>query len=148
MLEPYKPVKKVLYVDDEVALLDSFKAIFRKEDVEVFVLQYPEMINKILNNYGPFAVVISDERMPNLQGHQLLEIVKNYNHNTQRYLITGFSSLEDTIKAINIGGIHKYIPKPWREDELKLAIKEGIDSFNINQEKEYLIEYLKEQNKI
>jgi DNA-binding NtrC family response regulator len=148
MLEKYSPNRKVLYVDDEPALLDSFKAMFRKEEVEVYTLQYPEMINKVINNYGPFAVVISDERMPNLQGHQLLEIVKSNNLNTQRYLVTGFSSLEDTIKAINIGGIHRYIPKPWKEEEVKNLVKEGIDTFNIAEEKEYLINYLKEQNKL
>jgi response regulator RpfG family c-di-GMP phosphodiesterase len=148
MLEKYSPNRKVLYVDDEPALLDSFKAMFRKEEVEVYTLQYPEMINKVINNYGPFAVVFSDERMPNLQGHQLLEIVKLNNLNTQRYLVTGFSSLEDTIKAINIGGIHRYIPKPWKEEEVKNLVKEGIDTFNIAEEKEYLINYLKEQNKL
>lgn len=146
MIPAYTPNRKILYIDDEIGLLDTFKALFRKDQIEVFVLQYPEMINKILSSFGPFSVIISDERMPNLSGHKLLEIVKSQFPNTQRLLVTGYASLEDTINAVNYGGINKYISKPWKDEELKKIILESVDYYNIYAEKDFLIHYAKSQN--
>jgi len=136
---------KILYVDDEPNLLLSFKSLLRKEKFKVITSQQPEEIEQLLETEGPFALVLADERMPEMPGHKMLSFVKDKHPDTMRVLITGFASYEDTINAINHGGIYKYISKPWDEKQLIQIIDESVSIFNSKMEKEFILTELREE---
>ncbi|GBD88067.1 hydrogenase transcriptional regulatory protein hupR1 [bacterium BMS3Abin03] len=145
-MNSFVPNRKILYVDDEVNLLSSFRSLMRKEDVETYLLQDSTKIKDMLEKNGPYAVVLSDQRMPGLTGAELLEKVANIHPQTLRVLVTGYSDYEEMIQAINNGGISHYITKPWKDDELKKIIKTMADRYNLISENKFLLAELKVKN--
>jgi len=142
----YTPVKRILYVDDEPALLSAFTSLMRKEDVTTHVLQDSNCIEQVLVSDGPFAVVFSDQRMPGLDGVGVLEAAGRIHPATVRVMVTGFSEHLDTTRAINIGGIAHYVAKPWKDDELRRLTSDCIERYNLAQEKQFLTEELAAAN--
>ena len=138
--------KKILYVDDESNLLSSFRSLLRKEDVETHLLQDSTQILQMLEQNGPFSVVLSDQRMPGLTGAELLGKVARVHPDTIRILVTGYSDYNEMISAINTGGINHYITKPWKDDELKQVIHSMSDRYNLSSHNEYLVSQLKHKN--
>jgi len=138
--------KKILYVDDEANLLSSFRSLLRKEDVETYLLQDSTKILQALEQNGPFSVVLSDQRMPGLTGAQLLGKVARIHPNTVRILVTGYSDYDEMISAINTGGIHHYITKPWKDDEMKKIINTMSERYNLSYHNEYLVAQLQKKN--
>lgn len=139
--------KKILYVDDEKELLNSFASLLRKENLQVFTLQDSTKIDEMIAANGPFAVVFSDQKMPEYDGVQVLDKIRSTSPSTIRILITGYSDFSDTIRAINQGGISSYISKPWSDEVLKDQIKEWITQFNLKVHNQFLLNQLDEENK-
>lgn len=110
----YKENNKILYVDDEEELLKSFKSLMRKEKCTVVTLSNSAKIENILEENGPFAVVLSDQRMPNYDGVKVLELCKAKSAETIRVLVTGYADQKDTIRAVNIGGINHIFQNPGK----------------------------------
>ncbi|HOJ37344.1 MAG TPA: response regulator [Ignavibacteriales bacterium] len=146
MNNTFIPNKKVLYIDDEVHLLHAFKALMRKEDVEVFILEDSTKFQEEIEKNGPFAVILCDQRMPGLKGVEILEKLATTHPDTIKILITGFSDYNDTLRAINTGGISRYIQKPWNDADLKNTIKEAIHNYNLLHENKFLIDELRKNN--
>lgn len=139
--------RKILYVDDEQELLNAFTSLMRKENFQVKTLQNSSMIEEVLKTEGPFAVVFSDQRMPDFDGVRVLEITSQINPDALRVLITGYADYNDTIKAINIGGINSYITKPWNDDNVKKIAKDLVAQYNLKDQNKYLLKALDEENK-
>lgn len=137
---------KILYVDDEDNLLTSFKSLLRKEQYEIHLLQESDKIDEIIKNHGPFAIVISDQRMPGLDGVGVLEHVSKTSPETVRIMLTGYSDYEDTKRAINQAGIFQYIQKPWNDDILKTIICDSVLQFNLVRQNIMLTEQIFSQN--
>jgi response regulator RpfG family c-di-GMP phosphodiesterase len=146
-MEQYKRNTKVLYVDDEAALLSAFRSLLRKEEMQTQVLQDSTQIQAVLDKEGPFAVVFSDQRMPGLDGVGVLEKVARNNPATIRVMVTGYSDHTDTLRAINIGGITSYIPKPWNDDQLRELARECVERYNLAGENKHLLSELSVANK-
>ncbi len=135
---------KVLYVDDETNNLVSFKAAFR-QDFEILTATSAQEGLEILEK-EEVHVIITDQRMPGIKGVSFLEsIVENYPEPV-RMMLTGYSDLEAVIEAINKTHIYKYITKPWKEDELKLAIQEAHRLYQRNKERKETIAKLQRTN--
>ncbi len=117
----------VLYVDDEQNNLNSFHASFRK-DFNVFTAISAKESDAILATHN-IHVLITDQRMPDTLGTELLADVVTKYPNQSRILLTGYTDIEAVIDAINNGQIFKYLTKPWNEDLLKECIKLGYDLF-------------------
>ncbi len=145
-MNDFTPNKKILYVDDEVNLLSSFRSLMRKEDFETFLLQDSTMIEEMLEKSGPFAVVLSDQRMPGLTGAELLETVANIHPETIKMLVTGYSDYDEMVQAINNGGISHYISKPWKDEELKSIVRTMYKRYNLASENKYLLSELKSKH--
>ncbi len=145
-MDAYAPNKKVLYVDDEENLLSSFSSLMRREGYHIQTLSDSLSIGTVLERDGPFALVISDQRMPGLDGVGVLKKVKESHAETIRILLTGFASLEDTQRAINESGIARYLNKPWDDEALKQLVRECVDQFNLISENKYLTLRLARQN--
>lgn len=145
-MEAYKANRKILYVDDEKNLLSSFVSLTRKMDVETEVLNESRNIERVLIERGPFAVVLSDQRMPELDGVEVLERVRRYSAETVRVMVTGYADHNDTLRAINEGGISHYIAKPWKDDELRNLVEAGIEQYNLRMQNRFLLEQLDREN--
>jgi response regulator RpfG family c-di-GMP phosphodiesterase len=145
-MEAYQRNNRILYVDDEGALLSAFTALLRKEAVDLVTLQDSTRIEQVLAEKGPFAAVFSDQRMPGLDGVGVLEAAARVHPASIRVMITGFADHNDTMRAINIGGITSYIAKPWNDDQLKALVRESVYRYNLASENTYLLEALKVAN--
>ncbi len=141
-MEPYQRNTRVLYVDDEQALLTVFGLLLRKEGVDVHTLQDPTRIGEMLDEHGPFAIVLSDQRMPGMDGVKVLEAVAHRHPSTVRVMVTGFVDHADTTRAINVAGIASYIAKPWNDKELRRLIRDSVDKFNLTEEKAHVARQL------
>lgn len=131
----------ILYVDDEEHNLTSFRAAFRRHYTIHTANNAQEGI-KILNE-NDIKLVITDQRMPEMTGVQFLEAVIPQHPEVIRMILTGFSDVEDIIKAINTGRVYRYITKPWDENELKMTIDLALESYALKNNNHRLLETLR-----
>lgn len=130
--------EKILFVDDEQDILSSFKRQFRKKADISTALSGKEAL-KLIDNESEFAVIVSDMRMPNMDGAEFLEKAKKRSPNTIRILLTGQTDLNSAISAINQGQIFRFLTKPCPQDILQDALKSAIRQYRLlNVEKELL----------
>lgn len=118
----------VLYLDDEVNNLTSFKAAFRR-DYQIFTTTTAAEAVQILSE-NDIHVVISDQKMPNLSGVEFFELIIPDFPDPVRMLLTGYADIEAVIGAINNGQVFRYIPKPWNEQELKITIDNAYELYS------------------
>lgn len=122
----------ILYVDDEVHNLISFRATFRRE-YKILTAQNGEEGLQVLND-KEVHLVLSDQRMPGMLGVEFLERVNHAFPETIRMIITGFSDIDAVIGAINKGGVNRYITKPWDEREMRITIENARQLFGLQEE--------------
>jgi signal transduction histidine kinase len=94
----------------------------------------------------PVHVVMTDQRMPEITGVQLLEKVRDRYPNAMRLLFTGYADVRAVVDAINRGNVYRYITKPWDPDELMAIIREACERYDLIEERRELIEELKTKN--
>lgn len=128
---------KLLFVDDEVNNLLSFKATFRRE-FEVFTAETAELGEKMLEE-NEIPIIIADYRMPDVTGVEFFERIIPNNPDSIRILLTGYADIEAVIDAINKGEVYRFVRKPWDENELRNTIKNGYEIYRTKRE-------LKEKN--
>ena len=115
------PRPKLLYVDDEADNLELFTLQFSK-DFDITTCSGGDEALRILGEDSGIDILLTDERMPGMSGVELLEkVVKGYPH-LIRIIVSAFSDSERLLNAINRGGAHEYIVKPWRRAEVKECI--------------------------
>lgn len=119
---------KILYVDDEENNLFSFKATFRLK-YQVFLAIGAAEAVKILDENPDIAVIITDQRMPNMTGVEFLESILEKHPDPMRLLLTGYADINAVVDAVNKGKIFHYLSKPWNEDELDFTIKRAYDIY-------------------
>lgn len=117
----------ILYVDDEENNLISFKATFRLK-YKVFTAIGGEEALDILEN-NVIHVIVTDQRMPNMTGVELLEKILEKHTNPIRILLTGYSDMSAIIDAVNKGKIFHYLTKPWNEEELSQTIDRAYEIY-------------------
>jgi sensor histidine kinase YesM len=122
----------ILYVDDERPNLLSFKASFRR-DYRIFTASSGKEALEIMDQQ-PIDLVISDQRMPEMTGVELLEQVLNRYPDPVRMVLTGYADIKAIIDAINKGKVYYYITKPWKHDELKLVIDNALEAYRLKKE--------------
>lgn len=103
--------ERVLFVDDEIHILDSMKRQLRKRFEVVTALSGREALEKCKKE-GPFNVVVSDMRMPEMDGIELLSLIKEMYPDTVRMMLTGNADQQTAIEAVNKGQIFKFLNKP------------------------------------
>ncbi|NRB39073.1 MAG: response regulator [Pseudomonadales bacterium] len=109
---------KVLFVDDEPFILATLKRLFRNSQLDVTVANNGEEAIKLIEEQH-FDLVMSDMRMPGKSGTEVLKSAAELQPQSQRILLTGYSDLNTTIEAINLGHVHQYVSKPWNDQALK-----------------------------
>ncbi|HUI31058.1 MAG TPA: HD domain-containing phosphohydrolase [Candidatus Acidoferrales bacterium] len=138
--------RKVLYVEDEENLSFAFKSLMRNQKVEVYILNDSTVIEEFLKANGPFAVVLSDQRMPGKDGVAVLREVVRTSPDTMRVLVTGYADMEAIKGAVNVGGIIQYISKPWDDSQVRLIVADLVSRYNIAMERRFLLNELKLKN--
>lgn len=113
---------KVLFVDDEERIVRLLRVIFR-EKYEVFTALSGQEALEMMERQS-VDVVVSDQRMPGMLGHELLSNVRKISPHTVRVLLTGYSDLVAIIGAINEGEVYRFLNKPWNQDELRTVVQE------------------------
>lgn len=122
--------EKVLIVDDEVNILSAARRKLRG-DYELCTAPGGSEALLALENDGPFAVIVSDMRMPGMDGVQLLNEFSRLAPNTVRIMLTGCTDRQTAIDAVNKGNIFRFLTKPCADDALKRAIDEGLEQYRI-----------------
>lgn len=133
-----------MYVDDEDNNLVSFKAAFRR-DFKVYTAHSAAEALEVLRK-ETIHVLITDQRMPNTPGTELLAQVVNEQPDQVRILLTGFSDIDALQDAVNRGQIFRYLQKPWKDDELRETIQAGAKLFFLKKKQKELTEQLKLTN--
>ncbi|MCX8030815.1 MAG: response regulator [Thermodesulfovibrionales bacterium] len=137
--------KNILFVDDEVNILKSLKRLFMDEDFNVYTASSAKEGFEILSE-DEFAVVVSDQRMPEITGTEFLMKVRELYPDTVRIILTGYADINAVINAINEAGAYRYITKPWNDIEIVQSIKEAAYRYHLTKENKYLNELTKKQN--
>lgn len=125
---PKKP--KMLVVDDEPDNLDLLYRTFRR-DFNVLRAESGVVALEMLAQEGEVAVIISDQRMPEMKGTEFLSKTVPQFPDTMRIILTGFTDVEDLVEAINSGQVYKYITKPWDPNELKAVVQRAAETYDL-----------------
>ncbi|UIE38994.1 response regulator [Leptodesmis sichuanensis] len=121
---------KMLVVDDEPDNLDLLYRTFRR-DFQVLKAESGVQALEVLAAEGEVAVIISDQRMPEMKGTEFLSRTVPKFPDTMRIILTGFTDVEDLVEAINSGQVYKYITKPWNPDELKAVVQRAAETYEL-----------------
>lgn len=135
----------LLLVDDEENILKSLRRLLRQEPYQILTASGGEQALQVLDQQA-VDLVISDARMPGMDGASLLTEVQKRWPACLRILLTGHADISTTIKAINQGQIFRYISKPWDDDELRLIIHQALAFQHSERERERLERLTHEQN--
>ena len=120
----------MLVVDDEPDNLDLLYRTFRR-DFNVLKAESGIRALEVLGIEGEVAVIISDQRMPEMKGTEFLSKTVPQFPNTVRIILTGFTDIEDLVDAINSGQVYKYITKPWDPNELKMVVQKAAETYEV-----------------
>lgn len=110
------PVPTVLYLDDDAANRQAFRASFRRE-FRIILAAEPSQVWDILAR-EQVHVMIADQRLPGLQGSEILSLVKERHPHVKRMIMTAYSDIGAVIEAINRGGVVQFLHKPWDPDQV------------------------------
>ncbi|MBE9064172.1 response regulator [cf. Phormidesmis sp. LEGE 11477] len=121
---------RMLVVDDEPDNLDLLFRTFRR-DFKVLKAESGVEALEILADDGEVAVIISDQRMPEMKGTEFLSKTVPDFPDTVRIILTGFTDVEDLVEAINAGQVYRYITKPWDPDELKFVVDKASATYEL-----------------
>ena len=117
---------RVLFVDDEENILRSIKRLLLEESYEILTANSGEEALKLLKDQQNIGLLVSDQRMPGMQGVDFLKQASEISPDALRILLTGFADVNAAIDAINKGGAYRYISKPWKDDELIQIVREAV----------------------
>lgn len=135
----------VLCVDDEPSILSALKRVLRAEDCKVLQAGSGAEAMALMEQHA-VDVVVSDMRMPGMDGAELLAQVRARWPDTARILLTGYADMKATVAAINEGQIYRYIHKPWDETELRLTVRQAAERQHLARERDRLQALTQAQN--
>lgn len=135
----------ILCVDDERIILRTVQRLFHRKSYKVLIADSAKNALKIIEE-TTIDVIVSDMRMPEMDGATLLEKVANTHPEIYRIVLSGYADFESTIAAINLGKINRFINKPWNNDELVNAVEEGLERIRLKQENKNLKDKVEKQN--
>jgi response regulator RpfG family c-di-GMP phosphodiesterase len=137
--------RTVLCVDDEANILSALRRLLRPHGFQVIVAESGQAGLAVLES-TPVDLVISDMRMPEMDGSKFLEHVRERWPDTMRLLLTGYADVSSIIEAINRGEIYRYITKPWDDHDLILIVQQALERKALEREKKKLEEQVLLQN--
>ncbi len=125
-------MESILIVDDEKENLEALRRLLRGEFDITSTDSGLDALKQIQSK--EFAVIVSDQRMPEITGVDLLEKAKQIQPRMTRILLTGYTEVESIIGAINRGSIYRYIAKPWDPEDLKITLRQAAESYRLKRD--------------
>lgn len=135
----------LLLVDDEANILASLRRLFRPLGYTIHLAESGVQGLEVLER-EPIDLVISDMRMPVMDGATFLRQVADRWPSVVRILLTGYADLGSTIDAINNGRIYGYFSKPWEDNDIRLAVQRALEQKRLREERDRLLEITRQQN--
>jgi len=132
-----EPLPRILLLDDDEIILLAIKETLSREHYELAVFSSAKAALAAVEK-TPFAVIISDQRMPEMSGLDFLAACKQHQPNASRILITGVLTLNTVIDAVNRGEIFRFLAKPWIREELLATVRNGVHRFQLLEQNERL----------
>ena len=134
----------ILLVDDEARILSALHRLLH-EQYHVEQTESPEHALELLAR-EEFALVITDQRMPDMQGTELCALASEIAPETKRVILTGYSDMKAAMDAINRGSVYRFMLKPWRDDEMSALVEEAVRHYNLVEENRRLNALTARQN--
>jgi len=137
----------ILFVDDEEKVLKSLQRGLMDEPYNLlFATSGKEALEKLEKN--EVHIIVTDMRMPEMSGLELLRIIKEKYPKIVRLVLSGYTQVTTLLTAINQGEIFKFITKPWRlEEEFKSVLQQAVDYYNLRSERDELLKELEKHRK-
>ncbi|KER10702.1 MAG: hypothetical protein HY22_02475 [[Candidatus Thermochlorobacteriaceae] bacterium GBChlB] len=120
-------MEKILFVDDQPQILQSLRLLFHDHDVLTAENATEALLQ--LNANPDIAVVVSDQRMPGMQGIELLRQVKQLYPHIMRILLTGYADIDAVVSSVNQGEVFRFISKPWKSEKLRETLSLALSIF-------------------
>jgi len=136
----------LLVIDDEPEVLRSVHDLLRL-DYRIVTCRRGAEALKVLESADEIHVVMTDQRMPEMSGVELLHQAKQIRPDATRLLFTAYADIRAVVDAINEGAVFRYIAKPWDPEELEGVIRQAVAQHNLLVEKARLLEQLQETNR-
>src|SRR5262249_28455835 len=130
----------VLIVDDEADICASFRLAYSSE-FQVFSATSGKDGLELIRDQD-VAVVVADQRMPEMAGTEFLERTMHVKPELMRIILTGYSDIEVLIEAINASRIYRYVTKPWDYHELRITLRRAVEIYCLERENARLVEEL------
>src|ERR1051325_388808 len=127
---------KIMIVDDEPANLRTLLRLFR-EDYQVLAAESGADALALLKQHD-LALLISDQRMPEMGGIELMKQTVSLRPHMVKILLTGYTDVEALIESINCGLVYRYITKPWNNDDLRLTVNRALEHYEVTKTKHLL----------
>ena len=134
----------ILIVDDEPNVIAALQRTLFDEPYDVRSATSGKEALDILATCKT-KLVISDERMPGMDGAEFLSIVKVRHPETVRIMLTGHASLDSAMKAVNSGEVYRFFVKPWNDMELMMAIRSAMEKYDLEAENRRLLGMIRNQ---
>lgn len=122
----------ILCVDDEIDNVEALERLFRKKYKVLKATSGAQALQLLAQNPDPIAVILTDQRMPQMTGSEMLEKAVGLAPKASRLLLTGYTDLESVIEAVNKGQIHRYLTKPWDPVDLQQTVDQAVEKFELS----------------
>ncbi len=129
----------ILFVDDEAKTRKYFARLFGDKFKVIIAEDGVEALEIFKANIDDIAIVVTDQRMPNMTGSQLLEKVAVLKPSCIRILSTAYADIDSAIESVNKGGLYQYITKPWEVNDLEVAMMRAMELYLIEKDRASLL---------
>jgi response regulator RpfG family c-di-GMP phosphodiesterase len=145
---PLKYKHTILLLDDEKSITNALQRLLHRENYCILTAAGGEEALELMKRQErPVSLIISDQRMPGMNGARFLEESKKVCPNAVRFLLTGYSDMDSIVEAVNKGEIHRYLTKPWNDGDLLVQIRQSLEHYELLLEHRRLLGVLNQQNK-
>lgn len=125
---------KILFVDDELSVINALERLFFDETYTLLRASSGEEALALFERESPIQVVISDFRMPDMDGVEFLRQVYERWPETIRIILSGYADTAFVVSAINEGRVYRFIAKPWNDDEVRVTIAKAVEVYSLVKE--------------
>ncbi|MDF1544970.1 MAG: response regulator [bacterium] len=137
MAEKTSQKLRLLVVDDEANILKSLRRLFRNDPFELNLANSAEEALQVMAS-TKIHVLLSDNKMPNMTGLELIKEVKGLYPDSIRMLFSGESDMTSVLNAVNQGEVYRFILKPWNDQELKVSVNLALAHWKLNNDLEQM----------
>lgn len=142
--EPARPI--VLFVDDEDNILKALQRLTMDEEFDTEIANSGDAALRKLTTLQDVALIVSDQRMPGMNGAEFLQQSRQLAPDAIRMLLTGYSDISAAADAINKGGASRYLNKPWQDEDLLQTLRGAVETWRLSSENKRLQAIVQAQN--